>query len=137
MAAGVISNVVGISREFCCVQKLKSSRVKQFGNAIFGAGDDQAIGRRLVVRSLRLGEIGECPQTLAGIYIEHLDGMVAKRGDEEPFPLHIGAEVIDAAIDIWQLNSACQRQRLLPTNAGHQERQYCKRVFHGSPTFTI
>jgi hypothetical protein len=48
--------------------------------------------------------------------------VVAKRGDEEPFPLHVGAEVIDSAIDIWQFNPTRQRQlSLLPKDDARQE----------------
>jgi hypothetical protein len=64
-------------------------------------------------RSQRFGEIGKSPEMLAAIHSEHLRGLVTKRGDEEPFSFHIGAEAIDSAIDILQFKPACPQLRFV------------------------
>ena len=55
------------------------------------------------------GEVREIPEMLPGLYIEHLNRMVAQCGDEKPLALQIGREVIDPAFNFRQLNPACQR----------------------------
>src|SRR5438874_1143177 len=73
VAASVITNVVGICGKLDRVHMRKGSGVKHLGTAIFGAGNEQAVCRRIVVYPLRLGQICDRPEALAGLYVEYLD----------------------------------------------------------------
>ena len=58
---------------------------------------------------------------LSGPRIENLDGVVAKRRDEQPLADGIESEMVDSSFHMRKLNRRCQRKRLLSRGGRHSE----------------
>src|SRR5712691_6906745 len=98
-SAGVIANVVGVVGELHRLHELKCGSIIDPGGAVT-ARDEQPIGSRIVELPLRLLQTRKRPHSLAGLYVDHLNGVVPQRGHEKTLTFHIDAEVIHASIDI-------------------------------------
>jgi hypothetical protein len=100
LAPGVVADIVSVQTERHGLQKLKCGAVKNLHCAVATAGDEQAIGGRVVVRSLRLVQIPNGVHLPACLQINHLEGVIVKRSRKEAPALHIDAEMIHAPFDL-------------------------------------
>jgi hypothetical protein len=59
-----------------------------------------------------------------GSQVEHFDGVVAKRCDEQALPRHIDGQMIDSPFYTRQFNRAYERERFLPRGRLHRDEEH-------------
>src|SRR6266853_273591 len=102
LAARVIANVVGVIWELHRTQKLKGCPVINIRDAVQTARNVEVISGGVEIHSLRLCQIGDCPHTLAGLQVDHFEGVVSHSGHKQTLALHIHTEVIDSSFYVRQ-----------------------------------
>ncbi|HSU04154.1 MAG TPA: hypothetical protein VLI93_01155 [Acetobacteraceae bacterium] len=79
--------------------------------AVAGVGDKHKIDFFCVADALRFIESGDALLPLLAWYIDHLDRVVAKRGDDQALATAIEDHVVDPPADIGQRNRTLENQR--------------------------
>ena len=106
------SQIVGITVKIMRFHLLKSCAVVGVDMSGLAVGNVEPVSFRPIEESLRLMKSSDTLNDPAGIYIDHLHGIVAKRGNENPFARRIDRQMIDASFHTGKRDRLLEPQRL-------------------------
>ena len=100
VASGVIADIIGVEIEGHRLQKLICGAIEHLHRAVAAARDEQSVGGRVVVCSLRLVETGDRPYLPACFQIDHFERAIIKCRREEALAFHVHTKMIHASFDL-------------------------------------
>jgi len=104
-------HVVGIVAELDTPDRRKIVAPQHPHRAVAGVRHIDAVREGDIGDALRLAQAGDPAQHLAGCQIDHPQGVVAELGNKQPLPLHIDAEVVDAAAHLTERDLRIEYER--------------------------
>ena len=111
VARGVYPHIVGIVTELDAPDRGQILAPQHAHRAVTGIRHKYAVGKRDIRNALRLAQTGDPAQHLARRQIDHAEAVVAELGNKQPLPLHIDAEVIDAAAHFTERDLRLEHER--------------------------
>ncbi|HSV62427.1 MAG TPA: hypothetical protein VLH83_03715 [Chthoniobacterales bacterium] len=125
MADSVVPDVVGIVAEIHFRNLGERFAIVDFARALFVIGNKEAIQLRDEGDTLGRTGLRNGTHPLATPQVDHLDGVVAKRADEQSVASRIESEMVDPTFNSGKRNRAGRSNRrvLSGVTGGKQERE--------------
>src|SRR5215471_15739163 len=112
-AGGIVTEVIGVISVLDGLEELERRTVKDLYGAVLGTCNVQASVGRDVKNTLRLSKTRDRMRPFSGLEVDHLDGIVAKRGDKQAAAPQVQRHVVNASLHFRQLNGLLKPQRFI------------------------